>query len=67
MQQAFAILESDDLRCNELELNGIPEKSSKATSFPQMKTFMIRNPRSGIDIIGKFCPNLTKVCNIPSR
>ena len=63
VQQAFTILQSDDLHNNELELHGITEKSSKVTSFPQMKTFMLRNPRSGIDIVGKFCPNLTKVRN----
>ena len=63
VQQAFAILESDDLHSKELEINGITGKSSKVTSFPEMKTFMLRNPRSGMDIVGKFCPNLTKVRN----
>ena len=58
VQQAFAILDSED-RYSKEEASETGEPECK--TFPKIVDFLFRNPRSGIETIAKFCPNLNKV------
>ena len=58
VQQAFAILDSEDQYSKKEDSeNDVPEFKT----FPKIVDFLFRNPRSGIETIAKFCPNLNKV------
>ena len=61
VQQAFAILDSEDRSNIEATTEGKDTQSSKLTEFPKLKNFMFRNPRSGIETVSRLCPNINKV------
>ena len=63
VQQAFAILDSEDRYKTEDEPEEKHTQPPKLTNFPNLKNFMFRNPRSGIDTVSRLCPNINKVKN----
>ena len=63
VQQAFAILDSEDRYNTEDETEEKHTQPPELTNFPKLKNFMFRNPRSGIDIVSRLCPNINKVKN----
>ena len=43
--------------------NTLVEKTN-ITSFPNIKHFLFRNPRAGLEVVSKYCPSLNKVRSI---
>ena len=61
VQQAFAILDSEHRFLSEDEQESRGAQLLNLRTFPNIVDFLFRNPRSGIDTVSKFCPNLKKV------
>ena len=61
VQQAFAILDSEQTFITEEASQNNETHSSYFRIFPNIVDFLFRNPRSGIETVSKFCPNLKKV------
>ena len=55
VQQAIDSLDADN------RLENFNEEILKSKSFSNMKDFVFRNPRAGLETVAKFCPSLTKV------
>ena len=61
VQQAIDILDTEHSENFKLKQNKREPKASNLILFPNMKDFVFRNPRTGLAMVSRFCPNLLKV------
>ena len=61
VQQAIDILDTEHSENLKLEQNKRESMASNLNLFPNMKSFVFRNPRAGLGMVSRFCPNLLKV------
>ena len=64
VQQAIKMLDSEQCHQEDATIANTLVEKTNITSFPNIKHFLFRNPRAGLEVVSKYCPSLNKVRSI---
>ena len=64
VQQAIKMLNSEQCHQEDATIKNTLVEKTNIASFPNIKHFLFRNPRAGLEVVSKYCPSLNKVRSI---
>ena len=64
VQQAIKMLDGEQCHQEDATIVNTLVEKTNITSFPNIKHFLFRNPRAGLEVVSKYCPSVNKVRSI---